>query len=55
MRILFDSKKLTHKDPFGTLTPDRVCTLNIHIPSNVQAVTVECWCGRMGNTPRRSP
>ena len=42
MRILFDSKKLTHKDPFGTLTPDRVCTLNIHIPSNVQAVTVEC-------------
>ena len=42
MRILFDSKKLQYKDPFGTLTPDQPCTLHIHIPSTVQATKVEC-------------
>ena len=42
MRILFDSKKLQYKNPFGTLTPNQECTLNIHIPSNVQATLVEC-------------
>ena len=42
MRILFDSKKLQYKTPFGTLTPNQECTLNIHIPSNVQATQVEC-------------
>ncbi len=42
MRILFDSKKLIHKDPFGTLTPCENCTLNIHIPANVGAVKAEC-------------
>ena len=42
MRILFDSKKLQYKDPFGTLIPDQVCTLHIHIPSTVQATKVEC-------------
>ena len=42
MRILFDSKKLQYKTPFGTLTPNQECTLNIHIPSNVQATKVEC-------------
>ena len=42
MRILFDSKKLQYKDPFGTLTPDQPCTLHIHIPSSVQATKVEC-------------
>ena len=42
MRILFDSKKLQYKDPFGTLTPDQECTLHIHIPSTVQATQVEC-------------
>ena len=42
MRILFDSKQLIHKDPFGTLVPDQNCTLRIHIPSTVQATNVEC-------------
>ncbi len=42
MRILFDSKQLIHKDPFGTLVPDQNCTLRIHIPATVQANRVEC-------------
>ena len=42
MRILFDSKKLIHKDPFGTLTPGENCTLNVHIPQSVGAVKAEC-------------
>ncbi len=42
MRILFDSKQLIHKDPFGVLTPGQTCTLRIHIPSSVQANQVEC-------------
>ena len=42
MRILFDSKQLIHKDPFGTLTPNQSCTLRIHIPSDVQAACVTC-------------
>ena len=42
MRILFDSKQLQYKDPFGTLMPNQLCTLHIHIPSTVQATKVEC-------------
>ena len=42
MRILFDSKQPQFKTPFGTLTPNQICTLNIHIPSSVQAGTVTC-------------
>ena len=42
MRILFDSKNLAFKDPFGTLVPEQVCTLHIHIPSTVQAAKVAC-------------
>ena len=42
MRILFDSKQTQYKTPFGTLTPNQLCTLNIHIPSSVQATKVEC-------------
>ena len=42
MRILYDSKLLTHKDPFGTLTPNQNCTLNIHVPASVQASKVQC-------------
>ena len=43
MRILFDSKKLQHKTPFGCVTPGQVCKLNIHIPVSVEAVKVECY------------
>jgi len=42
MRILFDSKQLQFKDPFGTLIPKQACTLHIHIPGTVCATGVEC-------------
>ena len=42
MRILFDSRQLIHKDPFGTLVPGQSCTLKIHVPSTVQATAVHC-------------
>ena len=42
MRILYDSKQLAHKDPFGTLTPGQKCKINIHIPTSVQATVVTC-------------
>ncbi len=42
MRILFNSKELQFKDPFGTLTPGQDCTLTIHIPATVGAFRVEC-------------
>ena len=51
MRILFNSKDLTFKDPFGTLVPDQLCTLNIHIPSSVQATKVECIISREDGSP----
>ena len=42
MRILYDSKKLIHKTPFGTLTPEECCTLNVHVPTEVGALKMEC-------------
>ena len=42
MRILYDSKLLIHKDPFGTLIPGQKCTLTIHIPAAVRTTKVEC-------------
>ena len=42
MRILYDSKQLQHKTPFGTLTPGQECTITIHIPTTVQATGVRC-------------
>ena len=42
MRILFDSKKTLHKDPFGTLTPEKPCRLHIHIPCSVGTTAAEC-------------
>ena len=42
MRILYDSKQLIYKTPFGTLVPDQKCTLHIHIPVSVQATNVSC-------------
>ena len=42
MRILFDSKKRIHKDPFGTLIPGEICTVNVHVPTNVGAERMEC-------------
>ena len=42
MRILFNSKDLQFKNPFGTLIPGQECTLCIHIPASVQTTKVEC-------------
>ena len=42
MRILYDSKQLQFKSPFGTLTPGEICTLHVHVPATVQAKTMEC-------------
>lgn len=42
MRILFNSQLPQFKTPFGTLTPNEKCTLNIHVPSSVEARSVEC-------------
>ena len=42
MRILFDSKSPLYKKPFGTLVPDELCALNIHIPVSVHTVSVSC-------------
>ena len=42
MRILFDSQKLAHKDPFGCLLPGQSCTLHIHIPEDVGTTGVCC-------------
>ena len=41
MRILFDSKQPQFKMPFGTLTPDQVCTLHLHIPTAVGTAKAE--------------
>ena len=51
MRILYDSKLLAHKDPFGTLTPGEGCKLNIHIPAAVQATKVMCMVQLEGGEP----
>ena len=42
MRILYDSKLTRYKEPFGTLTPEQTCTLNIYIPASVKASGVRC-------------
>ena len=41
MRILFDSKKVEYKSPFGCLVPGQACVLNIHIPVTVKTTAVE--------------
>ena len=42
MRILYDSRQLQHKTPFGTLVPNEECTITIHIPASVQTTSVTC-------------
>ena len=51
MRILYDSKLLLHKDPFGTLTPGQKCRLSIHIPASVQTGSVTCQLTRENGSP----
>ena len=42
MRILYDSKLVQYKTPFGTLIPGQECTLHIHVPMTVRATSVTC-------------
>ena len=51
MRILYNSKDLQFKDPFGTLRPGQECTLRIHIPSAVQAQKVYCEVLKEDHSP----
>ncbi len=41
MRILYDSKNLTYKTPFGCLSEGQKCTIRIDIPSKCRSVNVE--------------
>ncbi len=41
MRILYNSKKLEYKTPFGTLSPGEECRLHLHIPSSCETLRVE--------------
>ena len=45
MRILFDSKKIEYKDPFGCLTPLQRCRLTIRIPVTVKTTAVSVRFG----------
>ena len=54
MRILYNSKELCHKDPFGTLEPGQQCTLQVHIPQQVQASCVRCMVQWENGTPAQS-
>ena len=46
MRILYDSKQLKHKTPFGTLSVGQSCTMTIYVPSTVQATMISCIINR---------
>jgi len=54
MRILFDSKQLQYKSPFGTLVPGQPCTLNIHIPATVRTAKVECLFQNEDGSPYKT-
>ncbi len=51
MRIIFDSKKQMHKEPFGCLVPEQTCTLRIHIPESVQTRSVEVLFQKEDGSP----
>ncbi len=56
MRILYDSKKLQFKTPFGTLLPGETCTSHIHIPATVYSQKVECLISLFdGSNPMTVP
>ena len=53
MRILFDSQKTEYKSPFGTLTPNQICRLHIHIPVTVDPRQVAIIVTREDGTAYR--
>ena len=54
MRILYDSKLPQFKTPFGTLTPGQKCTLQVHVPSSVQATHITLNLLYQDNMPAQS-
>ncbi len=40
MRILYNSKLLAYKRPFGTLVPNQTCTLRVDVPHSVQTTHI---------------
>ena len=54
MRILYDSKLLAHKDPFGTLTPGENCRLTVHIPASVRTTAAQCLLSREDGEPLKT-
>ena len=54
MRILYDSKSLKHKTPFGTLSTGETCTMTIYVPSTVQATMISCILGRADGSPAKN-
>ena len=53
MRILFDSKQIQFKQPFGCVNVGQDCTLHIHIPTSVGAVGVKCVLTAQDGKPYR--
>ena len=53
MRILFDSKKQLHKEPFGCVIPEQLCTLRIHIPQSVGTTAATCVLQQEDGSPYR--
>ena len=54
MRILYDSKQLQYKTPFGTLTPGEKCTMTMYVPSTVGATMVSCIINRENGQHQRN-
>ena len=42
LRILFNSRNTSYKEPFGTITPEQPCTLRVQIPEHCQTREATC-------------
>ena len=42
LRILFNSRNASYKEPFGTVTPEQLCTLRVQIPEHCQTREATC-------------
>ena len=51
MRILFDSKKLQYKDPFGCLAPGQECKITIAIPVTVKTTATALCLTKENGAP----
>ncbi len=54
MRILFDSKQLQFKTPFGTLVPKQECVLHIHIPADILPTAAEIVIRKENGEPEKT-